>query len=532
MRITKSLSIINSKVVWYVALYGLLLFTLYYSSYDWLINHDWPREDYNYCYLIPIVILYLVWNKKREWVREKSIPSWYGLLIFLLGVLLFWFGELAGEFFSMYISSWLVVTGLLWIHTGWKKLRTMAFPLFVALFMFPLPYFLNTKLTFNLKLISSELGIKIIQLCGMSGYREGNVIDLGFAQLQVVDACSGLRYMIPLFLMAVLMAYLYRAAYWKKIIIVLSSIPLSIVTNGLRIALTAVLYKAVGPVAAEGFFHDFSGWAIFMVSFAILLAEIWVLSRIMPRPDESFMKTRGTGGDEDLEHIKLGGSEAQAKKTGMPFLMPQVLAAVVVLAATVAIHFFVDFREKTPIIQPFSKFPLVVGAWEGKRQFLEQQFIDVLEFSDYTSINYSKPDSPPVNVYVAYYESQRKGKSIHSPETCLPGSGWVFKQAGTTTIPLSGEGALSVTVMRALMEKEDSRQLVYFWFDQRGRVLTNAYEMKLYNLWDALLKKRTDGALVRIITPISSSEKIDDADRRLQVFIKDINPTLREFIPG
>src|ERR1700690_2751878 len=98
MRITKSLSIINSRVLWYVALYGLLLSTLFYSSYDWLINHDWPREDYNYCYLVPFVILYLVWDKKKEWARETSRPSWYGLPIFLLGVLLFWVGELAGEF--------------------------------------------------------------------------------------------------------------------------------------------------------------------------------------------------------------------------------------------------------------------------------------------------------------------------------------------------------------------------------------------------------------------------------------------------
>ena len=82
------------------------------------------------------------------------------------------------------------------------------------------------------------------------------------------------------------------------------------------------------------------------------------------------------------------------------------------------------------------------------------------------------------------------------------------------------------------MEKGESRELVYFWFDQRGRILTNAYEMKIYNIWDALMKRRTDGALVRIITPIASPEKIDDADRRLQGFIKEITPTLNEFIPG
>ncbi len=531
----KIMSMPRSQTACYSALYGLLLSAMYYSSYDWLIRNDWSRDDYNYCYLIPFVVIYVIWEKWNKWIKKTSVPSWSGLLLLLPGILLYWIGELAGEFYSIYISSWLVVAGLLWMHVGWKKLSTMTFPLFVALFLFPLPHFINTKLTFNLKLVSSELGIKIIQLCGMSGYREGNIIDLGFTQLQVVDACSGLRYLMPLFLMALLMAYLYRAAYWKKIIIVLSSIPLSIVTNGLRIALTAFLYQAVGRAAAEGFLHDFSGWAIFMVSFAILLAEIWVLSKIVPRPDESFLKKKETaksGDNTNLENVKEDASEAAAKKVGIRLSQPQIITAVAILAATLAIHSLVDFREKTPISRPFSKFPLVVGAWEGKHEFLEQQIVDALEFSDYTSINYSKPGSPPVNIYVAYYESQGKGKSIHSPETCLPGSGWLFRQAGTVSIPLSGKSASSVAVMRALMEKGDSRQLVYFWFDQRGRILTNAYEMKIYNLWDALGKKRTDGALVRIITPIAPSEKIDDADRRLQVFIKDIMPTLNEFIPG
>src|SRR5208283_2395216 len=254
------------------------------------IGYDWAREDYNYCYLIPFVVLYLVWEKKDRWINETSVPSWGGLVALLPAILLFWIGELAGEFYSLYISSWLVVLGLLWGHVGWKKLKIVAFPLFTALFLFPPPLFINTKLTFNLKLLSSEIGIKIIQLFGMSAYREGNIIDLGFTQLQVVDACSGLRYLIPLFLMGVLVAYYFRAALWKRTVIVLSSIPLSIVTNSLRISLTALLFPFLGRSAAEGFFHDFSGWVIFMISCGVMLAEIWILRRIMPDPDEHFMK--------------------------------------------------------------------------------------------------------------------------------------------------------------------------------------------------------------------------------------------------
>lgn len=516
----------------YGALYAILLIILYHSAYGRLIGYDWQREDYNYCFLIPFVVLYLAWEKKDAWIKEASIPSWGGLLLLLPAMLLYWIGELAGEFFSLYISSWLVVTGLLWTHVGWKKMKIMAFPLFVSLFLFPLPIFINTKLTLSLKLISSGIGIKIIQIFGMSGFREGNIIDLGFAQLQVVDACSGLRYLLPLVLMGLLMAYFYKAPLWKRGVLVLSTIPLSIVTNSLRIAVTAFLYPLMGRAAAEGFFHDFSGWAIFMVSLAVLLAEVWILRMILPGSEETFMPTKrpATAESKSPDQKETGGPATSGIEK--PFNgLPQFIAVAAILGFTVLVHSFVDLSEAQPAGRSFSTFPLQVGLWEGKRQYLDQQFIDVLEFTDYTSVNYSKPGSAPVNVYVAYYASQRKGKSIHSPETCLPSSGWVFKQAGTIMVPLPG-GRAPLPVARALMEKDDQKQLVYFWFDQRGRVLTSSWELKVYNLWDALTKKRTDGALVRVITPITGLEGAEEADRRLESFIQEISPSLREFIPG
>jgi len=460
------------------------------------------------------------------------VPSWVGLIVVLLGILLFWVGELAGEYFSMYISSWLVSVGLLWAHAGWKKLKIMAFPICVSLFLFPLPHFMNTKLTFNLRLLSSKLGVTMIQFLGMSAYREGNIIDLGFTQLQVVDACSGLRYLFPLVLLGLMMAYFYNAALWKRVIIILSTIPLSIITNSLRIVLTAVLYPVLGRAAADGFFHDFSGWAIFMISLSVLLAEVWILRRILPLPDEHFMREKVAVKTAREHSAPLEADNRAEKNANVFFKQPQFIVAASLLAVTIGIHSFIDFREKQPITRSFSKFPLLIGDWQGTHQFLGQEFIDVLEFTDYTVINYTKPNSPPVNIYVAYYESQRKGKSIHTPETCLPGSGWIFKEAGTLTIPLSGESSSSITVMRAIMEKGGSSQLVYYWFNQRGRILTNVYEIKIYNFWDALVRMRTDGALIRVITPIYSSEKIDDAEIRLQSFVKDIIPTLNEFIPA
>ncbi len=178
-------------------LYGLLLLGIYYSSFTWLITHDWEREAYSYCWLIPPVVFFLIWIKRDDLVSTPSEPSWTGLVPVGVGIVFFWLGELSGEFFTLYISFWLVLVGICLLHLGWQKLKTIGFALFFILTMFPVPNFINTRLMLQLRLISSKLGVGIIQFWGLPAYREGNIIDLGFTQLQVVDACSGCTLSFP-----------------------------------------------------------------------------------------------------------------------------------------------------------------------------------------------------------------------------------------------------------------------------------------------------------------------------------------------
>ena len=188
-------------------MYGLLLIGVYYCSLAVMIS-QWGREDYSYCYLMPFVVLYLIWEKRNKLVNLLSVLSWWGMVPFGAGLLLFWLGELGGEYLTLYISFWLVLVGLCWMHLGWEKLRNIGFALVVILTMFPLPNFLYQKVSVKLKLISSQLGVALMQLYGMSAHREGNVIDLGFTQLQVVDACSGLRYVFPLIVLGLPLTHL------------------------------------------------------------------------------------------------------------------------------------------------------------------------------------------------------------------------------------------------------------------------------------------------------------------------------------
>ena len=424
------------------------------------------------------------------------------------------------------------------MHLGWQKLKIILFPLILILTMFPPPYFLNTRISLKLKLVSSQLGVGIMQFCGMSAYREGNVIDLGFTQLQVVDACSGLRYLFPLIVLGILLAYFYKAAFWKKAALVISTVPISIIINGLRIALVGMLYPIFGPKVAEGFFHDFAGWFIFMVSLGILLAEMWVLKKVH---GSKWQETEGLKLKAESSKLKAQSKEKAGQQASIHnskfkiqnFLSPpQFIVAVILLSATFALSQGIEFREKIPITRSLNHFPLKVGEWTGTRQSMEQKFVDELDLSDYGIIEYQNKAGKRVNFYVAYYESQRKGESIHSPATCLPGGGWIFKKSGKSVIPLSKESNRSMSVNRAFMQKSGYKQLSYYWFPQRGRILTNAYQLKVYAFWDALTKHRTDGALVRVMTPVYEFEKLEDAEARLQKFTRDIVPVLDEFVPG
>lgn len=506
------------------AIYVALITVLYFSTFQWLIEKDWARDDYSYGMLIPFIVLYLLWEKRNAVFAKPSEPAWSGFLIFIPGMMLFWIGELSGEFFMLYFSSWLVVFGLCWMNMGIEKVKLILFPLFFALSMFPLPNFINTKLTLQLKLISSKLGVWMLQAYGMSAYREGNVIDLGFTQLQVVDACNGLRYLMPLIVLGIFLTYYFKAALWKKIVLILTTVPISIIVNSLRIASVGILYQYWGPMVAEGFFHDFSGWSIFMLSLGILLFEMWILKKILPE------KTLQTTLNVEIPREEKPIETAQGRQS---FLKPpQFIVSIALLGMALIISQVVEFREKIPISKSFDEFPVQIEDWTGTRQSMEQKFIDTLDLSDYVIIDYKDPKGKDINFYVAYYESQSKGESIHSPETCLPGSGWIFQNQGSISIPIEGETEKTMPVNRAVMEKSGYRQIAYYWFPQRGRILTNGYQLKLYTFWDALTRQRTDGALVRLVTLVYPNEEVSDAEKRVQDFVRDIIPVLDEFIPG
>lgn len=487
--------------------------------------HLWEtKEEYSHAYLLPALSLFLFWQKKHELTSNPWTGSWSAVVVVVLGLVLFFVGTLSAIYAIIQYSLFITLAGLLLSFAGLRNLRYLWAGLILLFFTVPFPQFLYQALSTKLQLISSELGVAVIRSLGVSVFLEGNVIDLGTFKLQVIEACNGLRYLFPLASFGFLCAYLYRGPIWHKVVIFLSTIPITVFMNSLRIGIIGYTVDRWGQDMAEGLLHDFEGWAIFMACLGVLFVEIALLSRLQ-RPRQSF---------SDTFFVEIPATLPRGDVAHVQVPPPTFLTAMLVLIVSAALAGVVSERKEfIPTRLDFARFPLQLGEWQGRPQALEQMYIDALKFTDYLMVNYQRKGlQGGINLYVAYYESQRAGESAHSPRSCIPGGGW--KIEGLTQVELPGLGPRGgeLRANRVQIAMGDSRQLVYYWFLQRGRVITNEYLVKWYLMWDSLTRDRTDGALVRVTMAIPTGKDWRDGDAILQEFLTTLGGGLTDYVPN
>jgi exosortase D (VPLPA-CTERM-specific) len=489
------------------------------QMWGWWVN----SEEYSHGLLIPPVAAYLIWQQKDRLERIPFDGSWWGVALVLLGGAMLVAGELGTIFTVVQYAYIITLCGLILSFLGWRAFRLIAVPLLILLFMIPLPQFVLANLSTKLQLISSQLGVALMRLFDISVFLEGNVIDLGGYKLQVAEACSGLRYLFPLMTLGFLMAYFYKGALWKRIVLFLSSIPITVIMNSVRVGIIGVTVDRWGIAMAEGFLHEFQGWMIFMLSAALMVGEIAVLNGIR----------RESAGWRQLFGVEFPaptprGSPERARAFPISF----VVATVLLLGFVATMFALPRPVEVFPKRTPFVEFPLQLGAWHGQRESMDDVYLNALKLDDYLLANYVDPSSGVINLYMAYYNSQRKGEAVHSPRSCLPGGGWQMHDFGQRVLPGVSTNGVPLRVNRTLIEMGNQRQLVYYWFQQRGRTLTNEFAVKWYLFWDALTLHRTDGAMIRLITPLPPAGSELDADRRLTDMATKIAPDLPRFVPN
>lgn len=512
----------ETPLVWASMAAALIILLLTFRDGLKVMVATWSMDEYSHAYLLPFIALFLIWQKKEALERIPMRGSWLGLLIVLAGLLLFFAGELATLYAVVQYAFLMVLAGLVLAFSGQRGFKLIWAPLLILFFMVPLPTFLFNNLSAQLQLISSQLGVAVIRLFDISVYLEGNVIDLGTFQLQVVEACSGLRYLFPLMTLSFIAAYFFKGAFWKRAIIFLSSMPITVLMNSFRIGVIGVMVDNWGPSMAEGFLHDFEGWVVFMACTAVLIVEMWLLAKI----GKDRLPLREAFG---LEFPAPSPKDAEVRQRSVP---KPFIASLLLVAAVAGVSATLPERaEVVPQRTDFSSFPLRIGQWQGRGDRLDQIYVDALKFDDYIIADFIGPERHKVNLYVAYYGSQRKGESAHSPRTCIPGDGWEITSITQRAIEGATVAGQPLRVNRTVIQKGESKQLVYYWFQQRGRTITNEYMVKWWLFRDALIRNRTDGALVRLTANVGPGQTLADADRQLAAFARAVSPQLREFVP-
>ena len=472
------------------------------------------QEEYSHGFLIPLVTLYILWEKKGLILSSVAAPQWSGVCLIIIASIVFLIGEVSALYLLIQYAFVLALIGISLVTIG-KGTRYTVTPILLLLFAIPLPYVIEVLLTAKLQLISSSLGVSFIRLCQIPVFLEGNVIDLGVYQLQVVEACSGLRYLFPLMSLGFIAAYFYQASFWKRALVFLATIPITILMNSFRIGAIGVLVDNWGISMAEGFLHDFEGWIIFMACAVLLFILVWVLEKLTNKGGSlaAVFAVVDTPLPTDGKNSSFEGLSSK----------PLIVAILLLMGSGVVAQFLDQRTENLPEHRSFVNYPLNIGDWKGQHEKLDDPVVEKLGMTDYLLANYRNDKGTLVNFYVAYYQSQRKGVSPHSPRVCIPGGGWEIAEFERTEVN-------NHPVNRVLIKKGNQRQLVYYWFQGHGRLIANEYINKWYLFIDSIFKNRTDGALVRYTIAVGQHEDIKVAEAKILSFMAESESQLNNYI--
>lgn len=486
----------------------------------------WQLPEYSHGPLIPVLSALMFLRELKQFPPQPGPKSdrWPGVAVLVLAFVIGALGKLARIDDIVAYATIIWVAGILLVSFGWNTGKHFWPPVLHLVYMLPLPGVLYYKLSTSLQMVSSELGVWLLKLLSVPVFLEGNIIDLGVMRLHVAEACSGLRYLFPILSFSYIFAVLYRGPKWHKAVLLISAVPITVFMNSVRIAIAGLIANYYGVEWLEGFTHFFEGWVIFLACIIILFG----LARLM------LLFHPGKPGLADALDLDMTGMLSQLGRLRLVRPSPAMItAAGLGLVAVLAWQAVPEARGQAPERSPFANFPRQLGEWrqKGPDERLTQDVERTLGADDYRQATFQNEVSRmPVGLFMAFYNDQSKG-GVHSPEICLPSSGWEIAKLERIDIAprLGVEGGFPLN--RAIIQKGESRMMVYYWFQQGSRRVAWDFAAKFYLLADGIRTGQTDGGIVRLTTPMARGESEAQAEARLLDMTRALINPLPRFIP-
>jgi exosortase len=263
--------------LWQIAVITGLLLWLYIPTLVHLVGQWWNDPNFSHGFFVPLFSGFVIWQERSRLNRLSLQPSWWGMLLLGFGLCVLVVGQFGAELFLSRLSLLIVLAGLIVLFLGWHFFRALLFPWAFLLLMIPIPAIIFSQITFPLQLLAAKVASTVLPWLGVPVLREGNIIKLADKVLEVAEACSGIRSLMSLATLAVIYGYLMERRVALRVVLAVASIPIAVAANSFRIVGTGLLVEYWNADKAEGFFHEFSGWLIFMVS----LAMLYLLHRIV-----------------------------------------------------------------------------------------------------------------------------------------------------------------------------------------------------------------------------------------------------------
>jgi exosortase D (VPLPA-CTERM-specific) len=516
MTTTQTIFVLSNKFFG-LAFLSLSFLLCYAQTIRGLFNLWLQDGDYSYALSIPLITAFIIWKKRRLIASTPVSTFWLGGVFFFIFLIISIYGILGSSPSAVRPALPLIILSICLFCFGKDIFKIMAFPLSLLIFMIPLPTLVQTKISVPLKSISTKLGELILRLLDVSVFVEGNIIDLGVTQLQVADACSGLRYILPLLALGVIFVYFFEKSRWKQATLVVSTIPIAIVTNALRIGGTGFLAQKFSLQLADSFFHGFSGWLLFLFALMLLFVFFQILSYIHP------LKAVPT-------HTQINDDRNSLRKTHNNSKIAMVISSIL-LTFTGILGYATAALPPLKIDKGLTSFPLHFDGWQGRLEDIDSRIIALSGAEDAFNGIYRSLTGKIVSLYIGYRGSPftESENFFHSPNVCLPSIGW--KTLASENHKITGVAGFSTIVVRKMIiEKMGYRQLVYYWFQTKSHVSSDVNINRLHLTLHALNRDNTHDLFIRPITLLGPDEKAAEAEKRLDQFVRDMMDTLLKFL--
>jgi exosortase D (VPLPA-CTERM-specific) len=496
-----------------------LLIALYHSIF-YRLGLQWMNDpNFSHGFFVPAFAIFVLCQDRGRLRITPISPSWSGLPLVFFALVMLVFGVLGAELFTSRASFLVLIAGLIVLFRGWALFRAVLFPWAFSFLMIPLPALILQRFTFPLQIFASRLAALCLQAVGIPVLREGNVIVLASLSLEVAEACSGIRSLVSLVTLAIIYGYVVERRNWVRVLLACSAVPIAVIANVFRIFGTGLLGQLWDPDKAQGFFHEFQGWLVFVVSLLLLFAFHRLVNWIWkPAPS--------TNRPVPAAAVTPSVPRSPTRSWSARF----VVTAVLMLATAYALQAHSQ-DEVLPPRPALASMPTQFANWAGTDDPLDQETLDVLGPGEFLMRTYEDANQaqPWINLFVAYFPTQRTGDTIHSPSHCLPGAGWV--PTDRQVITLTAPDGSSFPVNRYVVSKAGERELVLYWFQAHGREVASEYSAKYYLIADSVRMHRSDGALIRLMTPMFEHESPEAAQARMMQLGNQFLPFLDRSIP-